>query len=248
MEGVDIRPLRLLLPILVLLPLSHACGNGGSGPATLDRIDVEPRSARTTTPGDSIRFEAFAVLTDGTREAVDPVWSSSRPEVVEIDGDGWATGLTTGAAVVEATYEGRVGAASFVIDPDTVPPTLLAAFADETRVDLSRGSVTVTITAELRDERSGVGSVLGVFDGPLGAGVTSLVTFSLVSEADDGDDGVVAVFEGFLTIPANTGAGTWTLAVLEAKDRSGNSRSWRTEELEELGLTVEIIASTSGST
>lgn len=239
---MDTRHTRIIRLILVLLPVSYACGDGTSGPVTLDRVDVEPRAARTTAPGDSIRFEAFAVLTDGSRERVEPTWSSNEPDVVEIGPDGWATGLTTGAAVVVAAHEGELGVASFVIDPDTVAPVLLDAFADQTGVDLDQGSVTVVITAELRDEGSGTGSVLAIFDGPQGTGISNLVTFSLVSETVDADDGVLGVFEGFLTIPASTGAGTWTLAALRADDRSGNSRSWGPEELENLGLAVEIIA------
>lgn len=244
---MDTQRVRLIGLILVLLPVSYACRDGASGPATPDRVDVEPRAVRTTAPGDSVKFEAFVVLTDGTRTTVEPVWSSSRPDVVEIGPDGWATGMTTGAAVVEAAYEGETGIASFVIDPDTVAPVLVAAFADETGVDLSRGSVTVVITVEFRDRGSGTGSVLGVFDSPQGAGISNLVTFSLVSEDVDAVGTVSGVFEGFLTIPAATGAGTWTLATLEADDRSGNSRSWGAEELEELGLTVEIIASSGNA-
>lgn len=156
---------------------------------------------------------------------------------------GGRPGQTTGAAVVQAAYEGETGIASFVIDPDTVAPVLVDAFADETGVDLSRGSVTVLITVEFRDGGSGTGSVLGVFDSPQGAGISNLVTFSLVSEDVDAEGAVFGAFEGFLTIPAPTGAGTWTLATLDAEDRSGNSRSWGAGELAELGLTVEIIAS-----
>lgn len=173
---MDIRHTRIIRLTLVLLPVYYACGDGMSGPATLDRVDVEPRAARTTAPGDSIRFEAFAVLTDGSRERVEPAWSSSEPDVVEIGPDGWATGLMTGAAVVLAAYEGELGIASFIIDPDTVPPVLLDAFADPSRVDLNEGSVTVVITVELRDEGSGTKSVLALFDGPQGTGISTLVT------------------------------------------------------------------------
>lgn len=243
---MDTRQIRLTPLILVLLPVYYACGDGGSGPAILDDVDVEPRAVRTTAPGDSVRFQAFAVLSDGTRERIEPAWSSSEPDVVEIGPDGWATGLTTGAAVVAATYEGELGIASFVIDPDTVAPILFDVFADPTKVNLTRGSATVVITAELRDEGSGTKSVLAVFAGPQGTGLSTLVTFSRLSEDVEAEGAVFGIFEGFLTIPASTGAGTWTLAALQADDRSGNSRSWGATELENFGLTVEIIA-TSGT-
>lgn len=234
--------------VLCLLPAGvlYACGETTTGPSPLDRVVVEPLLARTTAPGDSVRFEAFAVFADGTREPVEPAWSTSRPDVVRIDEDGWATGLANGAAVIEASHEGTVGNASFLVDPDTMPPELGDVFAADSRVSVSFGPVTVPITAEFRDEGSGVRSVVALFDGPLGTGITGLVTLSLASEEVTSDGVFVSVFEGSLGIPGTIGVGTWTLEALRADDRSGNTRQWGDGELEQLGLRVQIIATTGG--
>lgn len=234
-----------LLVLLVLLGV-QACDDARSptGPPSLQRLEVQPLFARVSSAGDSARFQAWATFSDGTRVATRPTWISSAPEIVAIDEDGWATALALGSAAIEARYEDERGVATMLVNADTRPPDLLDVFAASSRVTLAAGPVTVPITAELRDEGSGVRSALAFFDGPLGAGITGLVTLSLESEEHLGDSAVVSVFTGSLEIPGLVGAGTWILEGLQAEDRAGNARRWGAEELAARGLTVEIVAST----
>lgn len=223
----------------------QACGDAQpTGPPSLQRLEVQPRLARVTAAGDSARFQAWAILSDGTRSEIRPTWVSSAPRIVTINEDGWAKALASGSAAIEARYEDERGVATMLINADTRPPDLLDVFAASSRVSLAAGPVTVPITAEFRDERSGVRSALAIFDGPLGAGITGLVTLSLKSEELAADSAVVSVYTGYLEIPGLVGAGTWTLEGLQAEDRARNTRRWGAEELEARGLTVEIGAAT----
>jgi len=226
--------------------LGQGCGESSTAPDTDFPVSVQPMSARVSQVGDSIRFEAFAVSASGSRESVQPVWSSSNTEVVHIDSQGWATALELGAAVIQAEHQGEVGSAFLLVTTDVSPPMLRSVVAAQTRVSLSSGPITVPITAEFVDEGSGVGSALATFDGPLGGGITGLVTFSLASEEVTSDSAVVSTYEGSLNIPGTIGVGTWTLSELRADDRSGNSSRWGEADLDRLGSSVVIIASTGG--
>ena len=201
--------------------------------------------ARVSHAGDSAQFQAWAVFADGTRQAVRPTWISSAPEIVSIDEDGWARALAGGGGVaIEARYSGKRGPASMMINSDIAPPELLDVFAESSRVTISIAPVTVLITAEFRDEGSGIGSAFAIFDGPLGTGITGLVTLRQQSEAPTADGGIISVYTGALDIPGLIGAGTWTLDQLSAEDRAGNRRAWGAQELQARGLTVEIVATT----
>lgn len=229
--------------VALLVAFGAACGEGTTTPPSLERIVVAPISARVLEPGDSVRFGAFGVFSDGSRLPVVASWSTSAPDVADVDSGGWAIARSTGATVIEAAFGSERGSASFVVHSDTVAPSLEGVFAARTRVSVGAGPVVVPVTARFRDDGSGVRSVIGLFDGPLGVGITGLITFSSDS-VETTADGDVSVHFGALGIPGLIGVGTWTLSALRADDVIGNSRRWGAEELARLGMTVEIVATT----
>ena len=135
--------------------------------------------------------------------------------------------------------------ATLRVNPDTLAPALETVFASPTRVVLRGAPVLVRVQAEFVDQGQ-VSQALAFFRGPLGAGVTGLVTMQLVEERAGPDDTLLSVWEGFLEIPGQVGAGTWALDGLTAEDRAGNVRRWGTDELKEQGFEVEVVATLGG--
>lgn len=218
-----------------------ACGDDTTGPTVHSGLAVDPLAARALHAGDSVSFRAFRVLDDGTLQPVEGSWDVLDTSVAEIDASGVATARGVGATVVEFRAGGEEASASFVVHPDTTPPTLEGVFASQTRVSVSFGPVVVPVTATVRDEGSGVRRVVGLFDGPLGAGITGLITFSPQGDASESG---AQVYSGSLDIPGFIGVGTWTLNAIRADDRMGNSRRWGDDALDAMGMKVEIVATT----
>ena len=67
-------------------------------------VEVRPKQA-TTTPGETIRFEAWAVDACGEFEWTDIlVWYSSDPDVARIDGPGIALGVSEGTVTISTSW------------------------------------------------------------------------------------------------------------------------------------------------
>jgi alpha-tubulin suppressor-like RCC1 family protein len=80
------------------------------------RVDVVPSEARIEVSG---RQQFTATATDLHGEpltGLPTTWSSSRPEVASVDGDGLATGAAAGAAVITAAIRGLEGTASLLVE------------------------------------------------------------------------------------------------------------------------------------
>jgi Big-like domain-containing protein len=183
-------------------------------------------------PGETFQFTAHLTDVSGLSVMNAPVvWSSSDESVAVVDENGLATALSRGSVVVWVAADGLTAGATFGVDPDTVPPVLVDAELSTERVGVQNQSGEITLTVRLSDDRSGVSAGLAQFSGPSGAAITAIVQLSL---QDGGAN--TGVWQGPLSIPANTGVGTWTLALIQAEDSDGNVSVWREEDLRARGL------------
>ena len=66
--------------------------------------------------GDQPGLVASLLFSDGAMEKVAGVWTSDAPDVVEVDHEGRARGVTPGSTVVRVEAAGRRGALSFNVD------------------------------------------------------------------------------------------------------------------------------------
>ncbi|MDE2659283.1 MAG: Ig-like domain-containing protein [Acidobacteriota bacterium] len=120
---------RLVLG-LPLFAVFAACG-GGVSPSSPP--PTPPRPPRTLTglepfaPRTDIRVGqrvgpliAYGNYDDGTTGTVNAEWTSSNPDVVAIDEDGFAEGVGAGTAVVTGTFEGFSVELDFVVE-DPIP-------------------------------------------------------------------------------------------------------------------------------
>jgi hypothetical protein len=103
---------------------------------------------------------------------------------------------------------------------DTAPPTLVSLDFTPKSVNVSSASQTVTVTAHLTDENTGVHAATVFFSSPSQAQHV-LAGFSLSSgTATDG------TYQAIVTIPESAEAGTWELKQVFLQDTAGNSVSY----------------------
>ena len=100
---------------------------------------------------------------------------------------------------------------AFSSDSDATPPEVLRVWFDKSAVAPGEKNA---ITVEARDDRSGVGSVMGACQSP---SKSALVWFSGVAKEDSG------AWVGEVTVPATADCGTWVLQQLAVKDKAGNT-------------------------
>ena len=113
----------LLLPLCVLLA---SCGGGVSPsapPPTPPRPPRQLTGLEPFAPRTEIRvgqrvgpLVAYGNYDDGTTGTVNAEWTSSDPDVVAIDEDGFAEGIGAGTAVVTGTFEGFEVELDFVVE------------------------------------------------------------------------------------------------------------------------------------
>ena len=122
--------------------------------------------------------------------------------------------------------------------PEVDPPELVAVALNKARVNVLNRPGQIILTATLTDDRTGVATAVALFQSPSGASITNLVTFQV--EAGTPTEGS---YRGFLTVPANTAVGVWSLALVRADDAQGNISVWNAEALRSLGfeLTFEAV-------
>lgn len=196
---------------------------------------MSPLEAVLSAPGEAAVFTAVARGADGAEVPGAAIrWSTTDPSVATVDGGGVATAVGPGEVAVLAEVEGVQGLGFLAVDPDTLPPTLVSVAVDPRRVGVLNRPGLVTLSATLRDARSGVGTALGSFRGPGGSSITGVVTLQAVQNR------VGATHEGPLTVPANSTPGLWTLSLLRAEDKAGNVSIWREDDLAALGFRVQF--------
>jgi len=119
---------------------------------------------------------------------------------------------------------------------DTTPPTLHALSCSPSSVDVTNGPQTITCTATITDDLSGVAAE---------AGDIALESPSHIQDAFSGFEHTSGdQYTAELTIPRYAEAGTWRPAsflALYLTDQDGNSIFLDNSELVALGITVEVM-------
>ena len=121
------RRLLLFVPLFAFLA---SCGDGVS-PTTPPKVPPRPPRALTgiepIAPRTDIRvgqrigpLVVYGNYDDGTTGTVNAEWTSSDPDVVAIDEDGFVVGVGAGTAVVTGTFEGFEVELDFVVE-DPIP-------------------------------------------------------------------------------------------------------------------------------
>jgi hypothetical protein len=101
--------------------------------------------------------------------------------------------------------------------PDTTPPTLVSLDFTPKTVDVTNAAQTVTVTAHLTDDNTGVNSAVIYFSSPSSA-QTAFASFSLTSgTATDG------TYTASVTIPQGAEPGTWKIYRVSLQDTASNS-------------------------
>jgi len=234
--------------------LLGACGSDVAGPGGptggVVAIEIAPVFGRLVSTGDSLRFTATARYEDGSTQLVEPTWTISDPDIATIEPDGLAIARSEGFVGVGASFDSFAANAVLLVNSDIVPPVLVDVFVDRTSVNIFQRPGVIRLRAEFDDADSGASSSIAVFDGPFGAAISGIVTLERLppdSSSAPGDSTFTrTAFAGFLQIPANAGVGLWTLAELRVDDRTRNTARWGADDLEDLGLTVEVRAVLTG--
>jgi hypothetical protein len=174
-------------------------------------------------------------------------------EIAQADGSGrlWASGaslrgkghVTTRRAllmtvVAAATIAMLVvmGTSVAMAAEDTEPPVLLGFGLEPVSVNTSSAAQTVTATAHITDNLSGVSEVVVVARSP-SKEQTVVASFSRVSGTET--DGV---YQAALEIPRFAESGAWHIAYVSLRDHAGNFTTVTQSELEskELPATIQV--------
>jgi hypothetical protein len=115
---------------------------------------------------------------------------------------------------------------------DTTPPEILGLSFSTNEVDVTESSQEVTITAQVKDDLSGVQFINVFFFSPARPEPQSASASLALVEGD--------TYRGTLTIPRFAEAGEWEVWSLATGDRVGNDRELRAGQLKELGLPYSI--------
>jgi hypothetical protein len=105
----------------VLLLAAAACGSDANplpnSPGGTDILALDVSCPTSLLIGEKGPCLAVARLRSGGTPVVsfDATWSSTRPDLIDVDGQGVVTGRAAGQAVVSASYRGRDAAASIVV-------------------------------------------------------------------------------------------------------------------------------------
>src|SRR5579859_5113171 len=131
---------------------------------------------------------------------------------------------------------------------DTTPPKLVAFDFNPKTIDVTVGAQTITVTAHLTDDLSGVitlfGAVGAQFTSPSGAQTQfgSFGSFNLVSGTSlDGN------YQTTVTFPQFSEAGAWTVQVF-LEDKVSNSSSIDSAALQALGFPATLTVTSTPDT
>lgn len=179
------RRLAVLLLGIVLPPLLFGCGGDDESPTSpseppepepkIDRIEVQPDSARLDSAGATVDFDASALDQNG-EEVTDVTftWSSSDPSVATVDEQGTVEAQAEGSVRIQASAEGIEGSSQLVVSFATVG---IVSPDDNSAIDEGE-SVTFEANAENPDGSAVANDQLrwrSDLDGSLGTGQTLTV-------------------------------------------------------------------------
>ena len=117
---------------------------------------------------------------------------------------------------------------------DTTPPTLTGFTFSPMAVNTTTSPATVSLTAQVTDDISGVERVVVIFASPTGhsgPGVNLILTL--------GSD-LNGTWAGTATFPAHGEAGTWTVFSVLVTDNVNNNRFYYTSDLQALGFPTQL--------
>ena len=97
------------------------------------------------------------------------------------------------------------------LESDSIAPEVLQIWFDKTTV---AGGEKNAITVDVRDDRSGVGSIMGACRSP---SKSALIWFECTLNESSG------TWEGEVPIPSNAECGEWGISQLAVKDKAGNT-------------------------
>jgi hypothetical protein len=122
-------------------------------------------------------------------------------------------------------------------NPDTTPPVVTSFTFTPTVVNTATGSATITVTAQITDNLSGVESegAGALFLSPSGEHYFGC-DMTLISGTD-----LNGTYQCTATAPAFSEAGTWTVSYVFAIDNVGNEQIYYSGQLQALGLPVQLV-------
>lgn len=117
---------------------------------------------------------------------------------------------------------------------DTIPPGLTAFSFSPVTVDTTTSPATVTGTAQITDDLSGVSGAFARFNSPSGD-QGEQCSLNLISGTN-----LNGTYQCSMTIPAFAESGIWTVAYVFVVDNVGNYQSYYTSDLQNLGFPVSL--------
>ncbi len=126
-------------------------------------------------------------------------------------------------------------------NPDTAPPVLTAFTFTPTAVNVTTGYASVTVTAQITDNLSGVAYADMIFESP-SAGQTAACNFLLITGSN-----LNGTYQCGATIPAYSEAGVWSVESVYVQDNEGNGKVYYTSDLQSLGFpaALQVIEGTA---
>lgn len=118
---------------------------------------------------------------------------------------------------------------------DTTPPKLLSLAISPTSVNVTSAPASVTVTARVTDDLSGAIAACLSFRSPsFGQSTPQSCLFRISGTALDG------IYQGTITIPQSSEAGTWIISYLQLYDSAGNFTVLQTADLQALNFPTEL--------
>jgi len=118
---------------------------------------------------------------------------------------------------------------------DTQPPTLTSFTFSPMAIDTTTTSASVTVTAQVTDNLSGVSGVTVQFLSP-SENQEQQCGLNLVSGTN-----LNGTYQCVIVVPAFSEAGTWTVSNVFVVDKTGNLQFYFTSDLQALGFPTQLI-------
>ncbi|TAJ52502.1 MAG: hypothetical protein EPN60_04945 [Nevskiaceae bacterium] len=207
-SSLSLRALSLALLAAGSLFGLSACGGGGSDPATLQMIEINPLDG-SLPAGTELQLSATAIFSDNSKgdATAATAWQSSDTSIVTVNSSGVAHGVKQGSVTVSASFQGKTAsttltvtaavARSLAITPanPSVPKgsslqfTATATFSDDSAHDvttMSSWSSAASSIAAVSNNSGSIGKATGVSQGmtTIGAsfsGVSSSTTIQVTA-------------------------------------------------------------------
>jgi hypothetical protein len=118
---------------------------------------------------------------------------------------------------------------------DTTPPVLTGFTFSPTAVNTTTNPATVSVTAQITDDLSGVREAYLGFNSPSGS--QNVTVFLSLSSGTD----LNGTWTGIGTFPVGSETGTWVVGVVVLYDNVGNNQEYSTSDLQALGFPTTLI-------